>query len=71
MLDIYAIESYFVCGDWAKNLLEFKRVQMPKSENKSGGFKELPGVEIRRREEKSGSKIMRYNRLQFHPSHQN
>lgn len=42
-----------------KNLMEFKRVQMPQNETKSGVFKEVPGVEIRRREEKLGSKIMR------------
>lgn len=30
---------------------------MPKSENKSGGFKELPGVEIRR--ENQDQKIMK------------
>lgn len=42
-----------------KNVMTFKRVQMPQNENKSGVLEELLGVEIRRREEKSGSKIVR------------
>ena len=65
MLDIYAIEFYRKeikfrdIGRWlfcmwrlGRNLKEFKRVQMPQNENKSGVFKELPEAATRRREEK-------------------
>lgn len=40
---------------------------MPQNENKSGVFEELPGVEIRRREEKSESKIVRQTPVHIGP----
>lgn len=77
MLDIYAIKFYRKeikwfrnVGRWlfcmwrlSRNLKEFKRVQMPQNENKSGVFKELPKAAARRREEKLGSEL--WGRLQF------